>query len=530
MSTNIQIDVVLQKLKKISDETAEQNRNEKQIREETLAAADEILQKFPEEIRNEFLKNIGDALENPEGLVIQKSRNFLTIWRSTAPDLYKKKRPAAQRLSAAAMAGVAYSFDIDTFSSRTSKLRVGTPGFDQVVEIGGIFDPGLVIINDVTLPDAGSSGDAVEAVGGLQYFDPRFTKPYQAWSGLLSVGTGAPPLLYQGTEPPPATSQVDVWTGSFDTFSTDCSTVLILPAGGQNSVFIYVHNKIKAYNTFRRIQRRDQARENPRVVNDLAPEIGSGTYYDLRQTNRTIFEYINTQQFTAYQIYAFLVTPKAVKVLNLPAKARDYIQALCPPITLNATANKLTESGGGQVAGYGPNSPTFTFTLPGVFTPLPAVDQNAWRSSTTYGNYASGNDVLAKQYGLGFLQSVDHAGRFFSPAVFPYLKGELNLQTATAKQYAAMRVQLGNRPPAKFLAPCVRTCRTDDTEFYVTRTQPATINNAIRTSLFNLDSNYTVEKGEISDGDVYYCWDWDKPDYCVKQLKALGFTAADLKP
>lgn len=97
MSTNIQIDVVLQKLKKISEETAEQNRNEKLIREETLAAADEILQKFPEEIRNEFLKNIGDALENPEGLVIQRSRNFLTIWRSTAPDLYKKKRPAAQR-------------------------------------------------------------------------------------------------------------------------------------------------------------------------------------------------------------------------------------------------------------------------------------------------------------------------------------------------------------------------------------------------------------------------------------------------
>lgn len=530
MSTNIQIDVVLQKLKKISEETAEQNRNEKLIREENLAAADEILQKFPEEIRNEFLKNIGDALENPEGLVIQRSRNFLTIWRSTAPDLYKKKRPAAQRLSVGSVFGVTYSFDGDPNDQRASKLRVGTTDFDQVAEIGGIFDPGRVLINDVSLPASGNNGTVVEAVGGLQYFDPRFTKPYQAWSGLDIAGVGSPPLLYQGTVPPPESSTVDVWTPSFDTFSGDGSGVLILPAGGQKSVFIYVHNKIKLFNTFRRIRRRLQERINPRLVTGLAPEIGSGIFYDLRKTELTIFEYVDTQKFEAYEIFAFLVSPKGVKSINLPSETRAYVQALFPPITQNTTNSKLVESGGGQVAGYGPDSPTFDFTVPGSFSSFPSVSQTVWRQGTTYGDLPAGNDVLAKQYGIGFIQSTDHRGNFFSPAVYSYIKGSLSLQGSNAKQYGAMRTQLNGVPPQKYIAPCVQSCNTDDTDFYSTTTTPFSINTSISASLFKFERTYTVKKGEISDGSLYYCWDWDNPNFCAQQLRALGFTAADLQP
>ena len=36
MSTNIQIDVLLQRLKQVSDQTAQQNRSEKQDREDAL--------------------------------------------------------------------------------------------------------------------------------------------------------------------------------------------------------------------------------------------------------------------------------------------------------------------------------------------------------------------------------------------------------------------------------------------------------------------------------------------------------------
>ena len=445
------------------------------------------------------------------------------------PDTSIERRPSAQREAGAVM-GVTYSLNVDSTEARTVKLRVGTTDFALSAEIGEIFDPGLVTINDVTLPNSGSGGDAVEAVGGLQYYDSFFTNPYQAWSGLDASGIGAPPLLYQGSVPPPASSQVDVWTASYDTFSADCSATLVLPAGGQNCVFIYVHNKIKAFNTYRRIQRRTQERENPRTETDLVDRIGTGTWYDMRQTNRVIFEYVDTQQFAAYQIYAFLVTSKAVSPITVPSEALTYIQALCPPITVNATAQKLTESGGGQVSGYGPGSSSYFFTLPNVYDQAPAVDQAAWQDSTVYGTYPVDNDVLAKQFGIGWLQYSDHSGNFFSPAVFAYLKGGLDLQAADAKQYAAMRLQLGGLPPRKYLAPCVQTCATEDTEFYSTKTEPVSITTALDETLFRLERRYAVKKGEVSAGDLYFCWDWDKRNYCRQQLSSLGFSGLAFAP
>lgn len=532
MSTNIQIDVLLQRLKQVSNQTAQQNRTEKQDREDALLFEQQqnLLQLPSPQVAKQRLEAArSDVLGRAENVARFKRGEE----RSAVPDLYKKKRPAAQRLSVGTVFGVTYSFDGDPNDQRASKLRVGTTDFAQVAEIGGIFDPGRVLINDVTLPASGNNGTVVEAVGGLQYFDSFFTKPYQAWSGLTSTGGGAPPLLYEGTVPPPLTSTVDVWTASFDTFNGNGSAVLILPAGGQKCVFIYVHNKIKLFNTFRRIRRRLREAENPRPVpdSDLAPGITNGTYYDLRTSELTVFDYVDTQKFEAYEIFAFLVSPQGVRAINLPSATLAYVQALFPPITQNSTANKVVQSGGGSLAGYGPgNGGNFFFPIPGTSAPFPSVDQTVWRQSTTYGDFPTNNDVLAKQYGIGFIQSADHRGSFFSPAVYSYIKGDLNLQASDAQQYGAMRTQLNGVPPQKYIAPCVQSCNTDDTEFYSTTTTPFSINSSISPSLFKLERTYTVKKGEISDGSLYYCWDWDNPNFCTQQLRALGFTAADLQP
>lgn len=527
MSTNIQIDVLLQRLKQVSDQTAQQNRSEKQDREDAL-----LLEQQQGESSDPLqLGFVPESNPRQQLSPLEQLRAQDAAERSSVPALYKKKRPAAQRLSVGSVFGVTYSFVGDPNNQRASKLRVGTTNFEQVVEISGIFDPGRVLINDVTLPASGNNGTVVEAVGGIQYFDGFFTKPYQAWSGLFLGGTGAPPLLYEGTVPPPETSTVDVWTPSFDTLSSTCSAALVLPAGGQKCVFIYVHNKVKAYNTFRRISRRIQTRENPRIETDLAPGLGTGTWYDLRQTNLTIFEYIDTQKFEAYQIFAFVVSSKGVRQITLPSAAETLVRNLFPPITVNSTGIKVTQTGGGQLAGYGPNNGgNFFFSLPNVTSQVPNIDTGAWQSSTTYGTYPQNNDVLAKQYGIGFLQFDDHEGNFFSPAVYSYIKGDLDLQAANAQQYAAMRLQLNNVPPGKYLAPCVQTCATDDTDFYVTTTQPNSITSALDEGLFKLERNYKVKKGEISGGTLYYCWDWDNPNFCTQQLSALGFTAADLQP
>lgn len=440
-----------------------------------------------------------------------------------------ERRPAAMRQGGAVM-GVTYSLDVDSSEARTVKLRVGTADFAQVAEVGGIFDPGMITVNDVTLPASGNNGVVVEAVGGLHYYDPYFANPYQAWSGLDLSGVGAPPLLYQGTTPPPTSSTVDVWTPSYDTLNADRSTALVFPAGGRNCLFVYVHNKIKAFNTYRRIQRRTQATENPRTQTGLIARIGTSTWYDMRQINRVIYEYVDTQQFAAYQIFAFLVTANGVSSVSVPAQLSTYIQALCPAVTVNSTGSKLTESGGGQVSGYGPGSSSYLFPLPNVYGSVPNIDLGAWSDDTTYGSIPSGNDVLAKQYGIGWLQYSDHEGNFFSPAVYAYLKGSLNLQTAEAQQYGPMRVQLNGIPPAKYLAPCVESCTTDDTDFYVTGTTPADISTALDPGLFRREPRYKVSKGESSAGTLYYCWDWDRISYCRQQLSSLGFSGLSFAP
>lgn len=445
------------------------------------------------------------------------------------PDTGIDRRPAAQRQGGAVM-GVTYALDVDSMPAKTVKLRVGTADFALSAEIGGIFDPGLVTINDVTLPTPGSSGDAVEAVGGLQYYDSFYANPYQAWSSLDISGVGAPPLLYSGTTPPPANSQVDTWTASYETLSADCSTALVFPAGGNNCIFVYVHNKVKAYNTYRRIQRRTQVRENPRTQTGLAPTIGSGTWYDMRQTNRLLFDYVDTQEFAAYEIYAFLVTSRGVTAVSVPSQARTYIQALCPAIRVNSTGSKLIESGGGQVSGYGPSSNSYFFTLPNVYGSVPVVDQALWRNSTVYGTFPTDNDVLAKQFGIGWLQYSSHRGNFFSPAVYAYLKGALDLQAVDAQQYAAMRLQLNNLPPNKYLAPCVQACDTDDTDFYAATTEPVSITSGLTEEVFKLDRRYRVKKGQVSSGTLYYCWDWDKRNYCRQQLFGLGFSGLTFAP
>jgi hypothetical protein len=76
----------------------------------------------------------------------------------------------------------------------------------------------------------------------------------------------------------------------------------------------------------------------------------------------------------------------------------------------------------------------------------------------------------------------------------------------------------------------VQTCSTDDTDFYYTSTQPVSTTTPVPEADFRLDRRYRVKNGEVSDGTLYYCWDWDNTAYCRSQLTSLGFSSADLTP
>lgn len=272
----------------------------------------------------------------------------------------------------------------------------------------------------------------------------------------------------------------------------NASEILVLPAGAGSGVFVYVQNTIT-------------------------------TAAVITPTSQ-----LQSLVATAYEIFPFLVTADSVTQLTVPDGLRDRIEAICPPISPNTTQ-------------------FFSFTsATGVTTTItaPWVDEALWKSARPYGNYAPQNAVLARSFGTGRLNSSFHGSffgftdrlDFYSPAIYDYLTGELNLLASSATEYAAMREQLNPAAPRKFLAPCVQTCSTNDTEFYVTTTQPSTIFTPVPAAVFKLDKKYTVDNGQlqVSGGPPfsgnYYCWDWDKPAYCRQRLFELGFTPGDLKP
>lgn len=438
------------------------------------------------------------------------------------PDTSVDRRPAAHRNVGDVM-GVTYTLTVDSSADRTLKLRVGTANFDVEETVYGIFDPGLTNVNDITLPAGGQITVPIEALGGLHYYVPgSSTAPYQVWTGLDLSGTGSAPRLYGGTTPPPLDTTVDTWSGTYDTYSADCSASLVLPAGGKACVFIYIHNKIKIMHTYKRITRRHQESINPRTETRLNEAYENGVWYDLQQENLTINEPVDTYTFAAYEIFAFYVKENSVAPFTLSTEGRAVIQAIYPPVSANTTASKTVYSGGGQVSAYGPGSSSYFYTIPSQTAQRPSVSRSIWQAGTLYGSYPNGNDFLAKSFGLGYLQYAPHTGNFFTPAVFYYLDGVLNLQAADAQEYSAMRAQMNGRPPAKFLAPCVNACTTDDTDIYSTTTQPLSVTTPVPADSFRLQRKYKAKNGQISTGNYYLVWDWDAPSFCRRQLSRLG--------
>lgn len=447
--------------------------------------------------------------------------------RKLDPQPYKRDL-TAHRHPSGGLIGVTYETTGD-FATSSLTLKVGLPGFSKSVEISGISDPGQRGVNDITLPASGST-TAVEAPPGLHYHDSRFAKPFQAWSGLDVTGSGSPPRLYEGTAAPPLTSQVDTWVPYYTQTSTDKTQVFVLPLAPNACIFVYLHNKLKLFNVFRRVSRRIQRAVNPRAETSTIPQITNMMWYDGQQENLTVFDFDHAETFKSYQAYCVLVSDKRVAVLNTPPGLVTALRRVSPEATPNTKVTTTLSSGGGQYTNYGPPSgrSDYFYTVPTTTQQVDSFSDATWNAGAAYGSVSAANQVLAKQFGMGWLQYSSHGGRFFTPAVYQYLGGAMNLTGATAQNYAAMRSAYYSKAPSRFLAPCVQACNTDDTEFYVTTTQPSTITSAVPAANFTKARGYVVKQGESSSGSVYYCWDWGDKASCKAALLALGFSAGDL--
>ena len=150
-----------------------------------------------------------------------------------------------------------------------------------------------------------------------------------------------------------------------------------------------------------------------------------------------------------------------------------------------------------------------------------------------HGNYDSRNDVLAKQFGLGYLNQDTHDGDFFTPAVYRFMDSPMNLSTSSAQTYAYMRSTYFSTAPRKYLAPCVieTSCAEQQSVgFDVTSIAPVDFDTPVPATAFKREAKYDVALNGVYDYQVVFGWDWDNPTYCATKLKALGFTTADFKP
>ncbi len=253
--------------------------------------------------------------------------------------------------------------------------------------------------------------------------------------------------------------------------------------------------------------------------------------YGISLEDYTIYEFDHAEQFAEYSAYCVIVSSNSVREIPAPAGLMALLRRISPPVTSNSKTTTTYSSGGGQYITAGPPyDPSYFYALPTTTQQVDGFSNAVWEGTAAYGAASAANEVLAKQFGMGYLNEADHKGNFFTPAVFQYLGGNLSLSGAASRDYAAMRAAYYPRAPRKFLAPCVEFCLTSDTQFYVTQTQPATTTSMVPNSAFKKDKAYLVKNGESSPGDVFYAWDWGDKASCRASLLALGFSSSDLVP
>lgn len=438
--------------------------------------------------------------------------------RKLDPQPYKRDL-TAHRHPTGGLASVAYRRTIESVGSFT--LEVGLPGFSKSVLISGIDDPAQKTIGDISLPASGSQADDPMAYGGFHIYVADSALPYKVYSA--EVG---PALLYEGTVQPPLTSKSSTWDPYTTQTSTNKTRVYVLPVAPDACVLVYLHNKMKLIRVFTLRKSTNRITFNARA--------GTFTIYDQQVESTTEYEFVRNELFTAYEAYCVFVSPKRVARIATPDALMTALKKLSPPAKINGTKMQAEKSGGGQYNFFGPpytdDRTSYLYTLPSTTQTVDTFDNNVWRASAAYEQYSANNLVLAQQFGLGYLNTGLHQGNFFTPAVYQYLSGSMNLAGSDSLSYAAMRSAYYSKAPSRFLAPCVQACNTDDTEFYVTTTQPNTITSVVPDSSFTKARGYAVKQGESSPGFVYYAWDWGDKAKCKAALLALGFSPADIGP
>lgn len=455
-----------------------------------------------------------------------------------APDTSVSRRTSAQREAGSVM-GVEYTTQtIAGVPASTLRLTVGPPGQNPSVQADILQPSGAGATNQ---PSTSSDSSGQDAVLGflVTYATPNFFG--NSWVTEYPCG-----YTYQTG---PGTAPTSSWTESRMPYvvsaNYDDSAHYLLPLGNGTSVFVYVYSKLRTLTVYERLDRTERVSTNPRPTGPTLTGCGgqTGTYYDRETTylSENIFSHVEERQ--VYELLAFLVSPTSVKAITVPTELEQRLQALHPPMEVNGTTEVLTSSSYTRYEYadlYSTSNEPRNYNGPITYgyATVPAFDAALHRTNSLHGQYPSGNDVLAKQYGLGELNTTSHEGDYFTPAVYRFIAASMDLSTAAAQTYSYMRSTFFTNAPSKYLAPCVvdGSCPLDQYDepttvvFDVTTQAPIDTSTSVTSTSFRTGTRYKVPLNGTWQYAVTYGWDWDKKAYCRQQLASLGFTAADLTP
>jgi hypothetical protein len=449
------------------------------------------------------------------------------------PNTSIDRRPAAQRITGSTM-GVQYTTQIiPAVPASMFRLTVGIPGLAENVVVETLEPSGAAATNQPTASDTSSGSESV--LGFVTYsatpnfFGNNYTSQYPC-GYTFQTGPGLPPTTsWTESVVPRVTSQ-----------DYDDSGYYLLPIGKKACIFVYVYSKLRVLTVYEQLSRVDRSSVNARETSSGCSSM-PGTYYDRESTfdlSETVYDVEERQR---YEIFAFYVDASSVRQLEVPAGLDAAIRSLHPPLAVNDTAPYLssrvyTRFEFADVAGSSSEPANYNGPATDVYSDVPVVNISKQRQASLHGAYEevdARNAVLARQFGLGYLNEEGHDGNFFTPAVYRFMESPMNLSISSAKNYAYMRSTYFSAAPRKYLAPCVLggSCEEQaSVGFDTTSSAPVDIDTAVLATAFGRDGKYNVALNGVYDYQVVFGWDWDDPTLCRTKLTALGFTPADLNP
>lgn len=497
MSTNIRVDVTLQRLQEQSRQATEQNRRQRQEREDALQQSG---------LTPAGNQNAADDPAAQASAAARQSSRGTDPSRAKGESPFDERRPAAQRLGNPSIVGVQYVVDYDLAPSGVRKITVGVPGLQFKAEHVFSEYPTTAANTNLDLP-----ADVYVPAGGVN-------------PGLATVGGVVPPAVFQSTG----------LTINYYPFSDerlyDLSAPLCLPLNAQATIFVWDYHLAKHQVILaRETERASQA------VDARQDELGRTIYNRLNDYTND-FTYNNDDFKVARSTLCFLVTPKGVKPIATPAAFLNALYSRRPTASRTGSIDvlqKITYQTKDTVLFWGSLVNT-EVTIPEQRTYQSVAGFQASKWNQTYTGPGMG---LAIQFGIGSLLDNTHgtASRdYFSGSVYQWLTKPMDLSKEESLDYSHVRALISDFPGryitsvAGFPSDPPPTYRPDQQNFGIAKKAPLKYTGTpMSYEDFIWTSQYKFPANGAPPSQLAYCWNWDDEQYCRRQLLALGFKSSD---